>query len=142
MLPRADAILRNLCGCPRDSEASRQLMTITMEIPAEWLAEAGLQNFEPGRSAIRCAVPHELIALDETEPFVRLVPIDANGFRRSKMMPVLEMIRDDRPCEKPIYVARQAGQWPYFLRDGVHRYYASRRLGFTYVPAEVIDVTY
>lgn len=120
----------------------RQSMTITMEIPAEWLAEVGLQNFKPARSAIRCAVPHELIAIAEIEPFVRLIPIDANGFRRSKMMPVLEMIRDDRPCKEPTYVARQAGPWPYFLRDGVHRYYASRTLGFTHVPAEVIDPAY
>lgn len=118
------------------------LMPITMEIPAEWLAEAGLQNFKPARVAIRCAAPHALIALDEIEPFVRLVPLDANGFRRSKMMAVLEMIRDDRPCAEPIYVWRQASHWPYCLRDGVHRYYASCALGFTHVPAEVIDPTY
>jgi hypothetical protein len=117
-------------------------MTITMEVPAEWLAAAGLQNFKPTRSAIRCSAPHTLIALAEIEPLVRRVPIDANGFRRLKMMPVLELIRDDRACKEPIYVARQAGQWPYFLRDGVHRYYASRTLGFTHVPAEVIDPIY
>ena len=118
-------------------------MTITMEIPAEWIAEAGIQNFKTARLAIRCAAPHVLIALAEIEPLVRLVPLDANGFRRSKMMPVLEMIRDDRPCAEPIYVWRQqAGEWPYGLRDGVHRYYASRRLGFSHVPAEVIDPTY
>jgi hypothetical protein len=45
-----------------------------------------------------------LIALAEIEPFVRLVPIDANGLRRSKMMPVLEMIRDDRPSKDPLQV--------------------------------------
>jgi hypothetical protein len=72
-------------------------MTITMEIPAEWLAEAGLQDFKPLRAAIRCGAPHALIALDEIEPFVRLVSLDANGFRREKMMAVLAMIRDDRP---------------------------------------------
>jgi hypothetical protein len=116
---------------------------ITMEIPAEWLAEAGLQNFEPPRPAIQCSAEHELIALNEIEPFVRLVPLDANGFRRSKMMPVLEMIRSDLPCKEPIYVARQSGrQWPYFLRDGVHRFYASRALGFTHVPADVIPASY
>jgi hypothetical protein len=117
-------------------------MTITMEIPAEWLAEAGMQHFKPARSAIRCAAPHVLIALAEIEPLVRLVPLDANGFRRSKMMQVLEMIRDDRPFAEPIYVWRQAGRWPYALPDGVHRYYASHALGFSRVPAEVIDPTY
>jgi hypothetical protein len=117
-------------------------MTVTMEVPPEWLAEAGLQNFKPVRPSILCAARHELIALGEIEPFVRLVPIDANGFRRSKMMPVLEMIRDDRPSKEPIQVIRQAGQWRYRLHDGVHRYYASRTLGFTHVPAEVIDPIY
>jgi hypothetical protein len=114
-------------------------VTISMEIPAEWLAEAGLRNFKPPRSAIRCASPYELIALAKIEPFVRSIPIDANGFRRSKMMPVLEMIRDDRTCDKPIEILRQPGQWPYRLHDGVHRYYASRTLGFTHIPADVID---
>ena len=117
-------------------------MTITMEIPPEWLTEAGLQNFKPVRSSIRCAAPHELLALAEIEPFVRLVPIDANGFRWSKMMPVLEIIRDDRPSKEPIQVIRQVGKWPYRLHDGVHRYYASLTLGFTRVPAEVIDPIY
>jgi hypothetical protein len=119
-----------------------QPMTITMEIPPEWLAEVGLQNFRPSRSAIRCEAPHELIALAEIEPFVRLVPIDANGFRRTKMMPVLEMIRDDRPSKDPVQIARQPGKWPFRLHDGVHRFYASRALGFTHVPAEVVDLNY
>jgi hypothetical protein len=81
-------------------------VTISMEIPPEWLAEAGLQNFKPLRSSIRCAAPHVLIALDQIEPLVRNGPIDANGFRRSK--PVLECVRDDLPLSEPIYVARRA----------------------------------
>jgi hypothetical protein len=101
-------------------------MTITMEIPPEWLTEAGLQNFKPVRSSIRCAAPHGLLALAEIEPFVRLVPIDANGFRRSKMMPVLEIIRDDRPSKEPIQVIRQVGQcaWQVFAAShyGIARF--------------------
>ncbi len=117
-------------------------MTITMVIPTEWLAEVGLLNFKPARSAIRCASPHELIPLDQIERFVREIAIDANGFRRIKMIPVLERIRNDVPFTEPIYVARKAGDPPYFLRDGVHRFYASLTLGFTHVPTEVIDQTY
>jgi hypothetical protein len=117
-------------------------MAITMEIPGRWLAEIGLGGFMPPRSAIRCAAPHELLAIEEIEPLVRSVPIDANGFRRSKMMSVLELIRDDVAFREPIYVARKQGRWPYCLRDGVHRYYASRTLGFTHVPAEIVDPTY
>ena len=103
-------------------------MAITMEIPVEWLAEAGLQTFKPTRSAFRCAAPHQLIALAEIEPFVHLIPLHANGFNQHKMRALLEMIREDQPCQKPIYVARQSGQWFYCLRDGVHRFYASRSL--------------
>jgi hypothetical protein len=114
-------------------------VTISMEIPAEWLTETGLQSFRPQRCAFRCAVPHQLIALAEIEPLVRNVPLDANGFRRSRMISVLEMIRDDLPCDKPIEILRQPGQRPYRLHNGVHRYYASRALGFTHVPADVID---
>jgi hypothetical protein len=116
-----------------------------MEIPTEWLVEAGLQNFRPQRSAFRCAVPHQLIALAEIEPHVRPFPLDANGFGRTRMISVLEMLRDDRPCDKPIEVVRQAAQWPYRLYDGVHRFYACRTLGFTHVPAVIFlgrtDVT-
>jgi hypothetical protein len=115
---------------------------ISMEIPLEWIVESGLQGFKATRVAIRCSAPHELTAIDEIEPFQRLVPIDANGFRRSKMLSVLQMIHNDQSFKDPIYVARQPGQWRYALRDGVHRYYASRTLGFTHVPAEVIDPTY
>jgi hypothetical protein len=117
-------------------------VTISMEIPAEWLAEAGLQNYRPLRSAFRCAATHQLIALAEIEPVVRSIPLDASGFVRSRMISVLEMIRDDRPCDEPIEIVRRAGQWPYRLHHGVHRYYASRRLGFTHVPAQIIDLTF
>jgi hypothetical protein len=88
---------------------------------------------------VRRTTPVNLIALAEIEPLVRNVPLDANGFRRSRMISVLEMIRDDLPCDKPIEILRQPGQRPYRLHNGVHRYYASRALGFTHVPADVID---
>jgi hypothetical protein len=117
-------------------------MPITMEIPAEWLAEAGVQNFKPARSAFRCAAPHMLIALAEIEPPMRRVPLDANGFERPRMLSVLKMIHDDLPSRDAIQVLRQAGQWPYRLHHGVHRYYASLTLGLSHVPVEVIDLTF
>jgi hypothetical protein len=114
-----------------------------MEIPAEWLAEISLQNFKPTRPAFRCSAQHTLIAINEIEPMVRTDPLDANGFRRLRMLAILKMIHDDVPCDKPIYIARQSDkQWPYFLRDGMHRFYASRTLGFTHVSADVIPASY
>jgi hypothetical protein len=56
-------------------------MDQTMEIPPEWLAEAGLQNFVATQPSFRCTAPHVLIALADIERMVRIVPLDANGFR-------------------------------------------------------------
>ena len=53
-----------------------------------------------------------------------------------KMMPVLELIRDDVLFTDALQIVRQADQWTFGLHDGVHRFYASRTLGFTHVPAE------
>ena len=114
-------------------------MTISMEIPAEWLVEAGLQSFSPKRSAFQCAGRHQLLALDDIEPLIRAVVLDANGFNRTRMLSLLNMIRDDLVCEAPIEVFRQEGQRPYRLYNGVHRYYASRTLGFTHVPADILE---
>jgi hypothetical protein len=114
-----------------------------MMIPAEWLAEVGLKSFRPLRASIQCVAPHELIAINQVQRLVRDVPLDANGFRRIKMIGVLERIRDDVSFTDPIFVARQLGPMPFFfLRDGVHRFYASLALGFTHIPAEVIEPSY
>jgi hypothetical protein len=117
-------------------------MTISMEVPAEWLAEVGLQGFRPQRSSIRCTAPHELIALNQIEPVIRLEPLDANGFRRAKMIAVLERIRDDVPFNEPVHILRKPGDPPFKLHDGTHRFHASLALGFTHVPAEIITLSF
>jgi hypothetical protein len=110
-----------------------------MEIPSDWLAEAGLQDYTPLRqSSFRCSAPHELIALVDIEPLVRARPLTRNGFCHDRMVSVLEGIRNDATFEEPIFIVRQTGSLPYRLYGGVHRYYASVRLGFTHVPAQII----
>ena len=109
-----------------------------MQIPAEWLAEARLQNFIPVRSGFRCQAPHVLISLSDIEKPMRSIPLDVNGFRRDRMMRILVGIREN-DFIPPIVVERAADpneQPSYRLRCGVHRFYASLTLGFTHIPAE------
>jgi hypothetical protein len=113
----------------------------TMQIPPEWLAEAGVQNFAPLRSSFRCTAPHTLIPLADIEKVVRTVPLDANGFQRDRMMLVLVGIRDGADIVPPVPVVPiELGQRRmYRLRDGTHRFYASLRLGFSHLPCEICD---
>jgi hypothetical protein len=39
----------------------------TMEIQPEWLAKAGVQNYEPTQRSFRCTAPHVLVALADIE---------------------------------------------------------------------------
>jgi hypothetical protein len=114
----------------------------TMQIPPEWLTEAGLQNFVAIQPSFRCTAPHVLIALADIERVVRTVALDANGFCRKRMMRILVGIRDDDAIP-PIYVEKaDPDQRPYRLREGVHRLYASITLGFSHAPAEIIERLY
>jgi len=114
-----------------------------MIIPAEWVAEAGVQNFQPApmQSGFRCDAKHELIALADIEVPLRNsgYPLDANGFQHDRMVRLLTGIRDNVSLPA-IYVEKaDPGQRPYRVRAGVHRYHASRTLGFSHVPAEIVD---
>jgi hypothetical protein len=113
-----------------------------MQIPPEWLAEVGLQHFKPGlRQAFRCDEPHDCIALAEIEVPKRFpgYTLDANGFRRDRMLRILVGIRDNHSIPR-IHVERaDPGQRMYRVRCGVHRYHASLTLGFSHVPAEIVE---
>jgi hypothetical protein len=113
---------------------------MTHTIPSEWIAEAGMQDFKAFASAFRCDMDHTLMALADIEPPLRNegVILDANGFRHDRMVRILAGLRvgDALP---PIDVEiADPGQLPYRLRDGVHRYYASRTFGFTHIPVDIV----
>jgi len=112
-----------------------------MVIPADWMAEAGVRDFKPTRCAFRCDDPHECIALADIEIPLRNSghALDANGFRHDRMVRLLTGIRDNVSLPA-IYVERaDPGQRPYRVREGVHRFHASHSLGFSHVPAEIIE---
>jgi hypothetical protein len=116
-------------------------MPQSMVIPVQWMAEAGVQGFKATRPTFRCDDPHECIALTDIEMPLRKsgYPLDANGLRHGRMVSILVGIRDD--VSLPALYVEQAdpGQRPYRVREGVHRYHASLTLGFSHVPAEIID---
>ncbi len=116
-------------------------MPQSMIVTLEWIAEAGVQNFQPSRRAYRCEGRHECIALAEIEVPLRKsgYPLDANGFRHGRMVRLLKGIRDNISLPA-IYVERgDPGQRPYRVREGVHRYHASLALGFSHIPAEIVE---
>jgi ParB-like chromosome segregation protein Spo0J len=113
-----------------------------MEIPKEWLTEAGVAEFRPAPSqrAFRCDGEHRLIALSDIDAPPRRSdrPLDANGFERSRMVRILQGMRKNDPLPPIVLEQCDVGPRAYRLRDGVHRYHASLTLGFSQVPAELV----
>jgi hypothetical protein len=67
------------------------------------------------------------------------LPLDANGFRHDRMVRLLIGIRDNASLPA-IYIERaDQGQRRYRVREGVHRCHSSLALGFSHVPAEVVQ---
>ena len=112
-----------------------------MIVPAEWLLEASVQDYKPTRRAYRCDDPHECIALADIEVPLRRSghPLDANGFHHDRMVRLLSGVRNNVSLPA-IYIERgDPGERPYRVREGVHCYHASLALGFSHVPAEIIE---
>lgn len=106
-------------------------------IPMDWITTAGLKTFQASTPAYRCDGPHVLIPLNEIRPINRDRPLDQNGFVRVRMMDVLRGIRDNDSMP-PVPVWRTIeGPWRFEIRNGYHRLYASKALGFSHIPAEI-----
>jgi hypothetical protein len=112
-----------------------------MIIPDSWKAEAGVQNFQaqPSQRGFPCDAPHTLIALADIEwPFRHSnVPLDANGFNHVRMVSILVGIREN--ASLPPIDVEPGDQRSYRLRAGMHRYHASLALGFSHIPAEIVE---
>jgi hypothetical protein len=116
-------------------------MSDVHQVPGDWLINAGLRNFKPSRCSYRCESPHVLLALTDTEPPLRNadVKLDANGFCRNRMRRILVGIRQDDSMPPIRVEPADPGQRPYRVREGFRRYYASHAVGFSHVPAEIVD---
>ena len=118
-------------------------MPQSMVVPAEWLAEARVQSFRPAPAQLsfRCDERHQLVALTDIERPTRRSdhPLDANGFRRERMVRILAGIRDNVSLPAIFIENGEPGRQFYRVRCGVHRYHASLTLGFSHVPAEFVE---
>jgi hypothetical protein len=113
------------------------------EIPDDWIAEAGAQDFSPntaayGASAKACDTP-----LTEVEPPPRLahVRLSWRGLDRDRFVRVLTWIVLAVPIEAvPVaempFVDFGSSPYRFRVRDGVHRFYASIAAGFTHLPLD------
>jgi hypothetical protein len=118
-------------------------MPQSMTIPAQWLAEASVENFRPAptQRGFRCDANHELISLVDIEVPLREsgYPLDANGFRHDRMVRLLIGIRENVSLPAIWIEKANLDQRPYRVRCGAHRYHASLTLGFSHVPAEIVE---
>jgi len=123
-------------------------MPESMIIPDDWKAEAGVQNFQPAQRGFRCDDQHELIALADIEVPLRRTgyprnshgnQIGKNGFDHDRMVRLLTGIRDGVALPAICIELADPGQRRYRVRCGVHRYHASLALGFSHVPAEIVE---
>jgi hypothetical protein len=114
-----------------------------MIIPTKWLAEAGVQDFRPAptQCGFRCDEQHKLIALADIEPPSRKSghPLDCNGFRHDRMVSLLNGIRDNVSLPAIRIEMADPGQRQYRVREGAHRYHAALALGFSHIPAKVVE---
>ena len=118
------------------------MAAVSMQIPLEWLVEACVRDFQTRkRRNFRCDEEHVCIALADIEVPMRNpgFALDANGFRRDRMLRILVGIRDGHSIPPICIEQADPGQRPYRVRCGVHRYHASLMLGFSHVPAVIVE---
>jgi hypothetical protein len=108
-------------------------------VPPEWIRDAGLHGFEPSTPGYRCDDEHQLVAIADIAPIERNegVTLDTNGFGRDRMMRILFGVHDGDSMPPILIWPAESGSWRFELRCGFHRYYASRTLKFSHVPANI-----
>lgn len=112
-----------------------------------WIVEAGAQAYRPTTQAFAAKPePHQaerpflVVPIDHVEP-----PRRDDGYRwfhYDRMVKILSGIaRGD--VLPPIEVREQLGEGEkqYAVHNGLHRFYASRALGFTHLPVCIIVVS-
>ncbi len=104
-------------------------------VPRRWIEEARLGLFKPSTRGFLCIEHHELVEIDAIIPPKRNedVVLDENGFSKVRAGWILSRIYNAEPLP-PIRLAPGA---PHQVRDGFHRFYISRALGYSHIPADV-----
>jgi hypothetical protein len=82
-----------------------------------------------------------MMAIGDIEPPMRNegVTLDANGFGRDRMLSILAGIRDGDALPPIDIETADPGQRPFRLRGGFHRFFAAVDLGFSHIPADIVE---
>lgn len=117
-------------------------MTISPEaapaIPDEWWNEAGMLGFEP-RTRAYPSNSTSIVPISEIEPPARNVGVPF--FDRERMISVLREFAQGAvvfPIEVNELPSR--GQYRYRVYHGMHRFYASIRAGYKFIPVVVVPI--
>ncbi|MEW6324445.1 MAG: hypothetical protein AB1515_03555 [Nitrospirota bacterium] len=114
---------------------------IEFEIPDEWWAAAGMNNWKPSTDCYTAinsdsSCPIRFVHLSEVAAPERNKGVD--WFKEKRMVSVLKGFRSGEPMP-PIEVDEPPSRtnFQYRVRDGFHRFYASAAVGFTHLPVSV-----
>ena len=116
-----------------------------LEIPDDWLAEAGVTGFTPTTRAYRSSLDAILVPLTDVEAPYRVFSVtkDWHGFDRSRFVSVLKGIvtaAEIEPVpllELPVYEFGP-NTYRYRVRNGFHRFYASIVARFECLAAVIV----
>ncbi len=116
-------------------------------LPDEWWVAAGMSNFVRSASAYRCDDSIAGGRRVSLIPIVDIGPVQrTHGVRvfnahswegisaRERVERILHAFAMNGTLP-PIELTKQAGRYPFCLKDGVHRVYCSIAAGFTHIPA-------
>jgi hypothetical protein len=111
------------------------------EVPAEWLCDAGMENFVPSSRHYRVnhARCSKIVPINEIEP-----PLRDNGKRwfrdREAVVYILQKIRIGEEIEPiEVWSKEKKNSTKYVVRDGFHRFYLSVALGYREIPIKLND---
>jgi hypothetical protein len=114
-----------------------------VKISSRWWDAAGMSTFRPTLSAYR-GEPHATLAtviLAIEEISVDLRGEGISDFTAERMISVLKAMRLDQPLP-PVEVEVDDAweRFPYRLYHGYHRFHASIAVGFSHIPAVIVDM--
>ena len=120
------------------------LFPAQFEIPDEWWAEAGMQDFKVSGPAFHSTAGTEMVPLRQVEPPFRFseYPKDWRGFERGRLISIFQGIAagaDMPPVPVVELPPSDISPHPFRLRvcNGLHRFYASVAAGFTHLPVVI-----
>jgi hypothetical protein len=99
-----------------------------------------MKEFERQSPFYQSSPQYWLVRLDSIEPprMDQRQHLDHGGFSRTRMVSILKGIATQSVLP-PIELEEQDGENAYRLHSGAHRFYASVAVGFSHVPAVVLN---